>query len=329
MGEVFLQRLHVALVVLAHEGAAGVVPLQHHQLALELRELDGLARGVAQREVGRGLADAGGGIVAGVDVSGVRVCEHRQFEPRLAALGMVSCGDRGGVQFWQRDGATSNACPRPASLTGSEFNAQETGLRALRRAAFRGDFFAQLELGARYSAVRATDKNIEDPIESSVWYAMALANEEGFAPINRVERGLGELASWWERYVASNPDVQAIVAANDDMALGAIEAAKAAGHADLVAPPTFPVVVQEATLAQLLAEPDAGIDFSRVVHGEQRFTYTRAIVAGDELTATLTVSSVKSLGGHNMVTADSDIVDAEGKHVVTAISTLVVRGDED
>jgi acyl dehydratase len=108
-----------------------------------------------------------------------------------------------------------------------------------------------------------------------------------------------------------------------------VEAAKAAGHADLVAPPTFPVVVQEATLAQLLAEPDAGIDFSRVVHGEQRFTYTRAIVAGDELTATLTVSSVKSLGGHNMVTADSDIVDANGKHVVTAISTLVVRGDED
>jgi acyl dehydratase len=108
-----------------------------------------------------------------------------------------------------------------------------------------------------------------------------------------------------------------------------VDAAQAAGHADVVAPPTFPVVVQEATLAQLLAEPDAGIDFSRVVHGEQRFTYTRAIIAGDELTATLTVSSVKSLGGHNMVTADSDIVDANGNHVVTAISTLVVRGDED
>lgn len=108
-----------------------------------------------------------------------------------------------------------------------------------------------------------------------------------------------------------------------------VVAARAAGHADLVAPTTFPVVVQEATLAQLLAEPDAGIDFSRVVHGEQRFTYTRAIVAGDELTATLTIASVKSLGGHNMVTAQSDIVDAQGMHVVTAISTLVVRGDED
>lgn len=105
-------------------------------------------------------------------------------------------------------------------------------------------------------------------------------------------------------------------------------AAKAAGYTDVVAPPTFAVVVQESTLAQLLAAPDAGIDFSRVVHGDQRFTYTRPIVAGDELTARLTVSSVKSLGAHSMVTAESSITDASGDHVVTAISTLVVRGDE-
>ncbi|WP_291835654.1 tetratricopeptide repeat protein [Brevundimonas sp.] len=104
---------------------------------------------------------------------------------------MASCGDRGnGVRFWQGgDNAATNSCPRPASMTGSEFNAQETGLRALRRAAFQNDFFAQLELGARYSAVRATDKNIEDPIESATWLAMALANDEGYAPINRVNRG--------------------------------------------------------------------------------------------------------------------------------------------
>ena len=105
-------------------------------------------------------------------------------------------------------------------------------------------------------------------------------------------------------------------------------AAQAAGYADVVAPPTFAVVIQEATLAQLLAEPDAGIDFSRVVHGDQRFTYSRPIVAGDELTATLAVTSIKSLGGHSMVTAQSTIVDAAGAHVVTATSTLVVRGDE-
>lgn len=105
-------------------------------------------------------------------------------------------------------------------------------------------------------------------------------------------------------------------------------AASAAGYADVVAPPTFAVVLQEATLAQLLAEPDAGIDFSRVVHGEQRFSYTRPIVAGDELTATLSVTSVKTLGGNAMVTAESVIVDPQGEHVVTAISTLVVRGDD-
>jgi acyl dehydratase len=107
-----------------------------------------------------------------------------------------------------------------------------------------------------------------------------------------------------------------------------VGAARAAGHADVVAPPTFAVVVQEHTLAQLLAEPDAGIDFSRVVHGDQRFTSSRPIVAGDELTAKLTVSSVKTLGAHSMVTAESVITDAAGEHVVTAISTLVVRGDD-
>ncbi len=107
-----------------------------------------------------------------------------------------------------------------------------------------------------------------------------------------------------------------------------VEAARAAGHPDVVAPPTFPVVVQEHTLAQLLGDPDAGIDFGRVVHGDQRFQYTRPIVAGDELTAQLTVTAVKSLGGNSMITATTEISDAAGAHVVTATSTLVVRGDD-
>nr|WP_220476460.1 MaoC family dehydratase N-terminal domain-containing protein [Microcella alkalica] len=106
------------------------------------------------------------------------------------------------------------------------------------------------------------------------------------------------------------------------------EAARAAGFADVVAPPTFPIVVADATLTQLLAEPDAGIDFSRVVHGDQRFTYSRPIVAGDELTATLRVTSIKSLGGNSMITSETAMVDADGAHVVTSISTLVVRGDD-
>jgi acyl dehydratase len=106
-----------------------------------------------------------------------------------------------------------------------------------------------------------------------------------------------------------------------------VDAARAAGYDDVVAPPTFAVVVQERTLAQLLADETAGIDFSRVVHGDQRFAYSRPIVAGDELVAELTVASVKSIGGHSMVTADSVVHDQHGEHVVTATSTLVVRGD--
>jgi TPR repeat protein len=108
----------------------------------------------------------------------------------IATLTLASCGDRG-LQFWRQDAGSgaANACPRPAAFTGAEFNAQETSLRALRMAAFRGDFFAQLELGSRYAALKATDKNIEDPIESSVWLALALANDDGYAPINRVDRG--------------------------------------------------------------------------------------------------------------------------------------------
>ena len=106
------------------------------------------------------------------------------------------------------------------------------------------------------------------------------------------------------------------------------DAARTAGYDDVVAPPTFAVVVQEQALAQLLADPESGIDFSRVVHGDQRFTSTRPIVAGDRLTATLTVSSVKTLGAHSIVTAESAVTDASGDHVVTAVSTLVVRGDD-
>ncbi|WP_394554432.1 MaoC family dehydratase N-terminal domain-containing protein [Agromyces sp. MMS24-JH15] len=107
-----------------------------------------------------------------------------------------------------------------------------------------------------------------------------------------------------------------------------VEAARAAGYADVVAPPTFAVVVQERTLAQLLAVPDGGIDFSRVVHGDQRFRTTRPVVAGDELFAHLEVTAIKTLGAHSMITAETRVEDASGEHVVTAIATLVVRGDD-
>ena len=107
-----------------------------------------------------------------------------------------------------------------------------------------------------------------------------------------------------------------------------VAAAKTAGYADLVAPPTFGVVIQERSLHDVLADPEADIDFSRVVHGDQRFVLNRPIVAGDELTSVLTVASVKALGAHSMITFNTEIFDIKKDLVCTAISTLVVRGGE-
>lgn len=107
-----------------------------------------------------------------------------------------------------------------------------------------------------------------------------------------------------------------------------LENAKALGYSDLVVPPTFPVVIQEQSLKLVLSDPQAQIDFSRVVHGDQRFVYQRPIFAGDLLTSELTVASVKSLGGNHMVTFETAIYDEAETLVCTAISTLVVRGKD-
>lgn len=106
-----------------------------------------------------------------------------------------------------------------------------------------------------------------------------------------------------------------------------VEAARAAGYADVVAPPTFAMVVQDLTLQQLLGDPSAGIVLERTVHAEQRFRQTRPIVAGDELTATLKVTGVRAVGGNSMVTSDAEITDADGAHVVTATSVLLVGAE--
>ncbi len=105
-------------------------------------------------------------------------------------------------------------------------------------------------------------------------------------------------------------------------------AARALGYADVVAPTTFAIVIQEQTLQQLIAQPDSGIELARLLHAEQRFRFTRPIVAGDELTAQLSVVGIRSMGGNAMVTSDTVITDAAGEHVVTATSILLAgEGD--
>lgn len=106
------------------------------------------------------------------------------------------------------------------------------------------------------------------------------------------------------------------------------EAAQALGHADVIAPPTFAIVLSMRASEQVVLDPELGLDYSRVVHGEQRFSYTRPIRAGDVLSTVVTVETIRSMGGHAMVTVRADISTVAGEAVVTARSMLLARGEE-
>ena len=95
------------------------------------------------------------------------------------------------------------------------------------------------------------------------------------------------------------------------------------------APATFPIVVAFAAMTALMEDSSVGIELHRVVHGDQRFTYTRPVRAGDELTATLTVDTLRQIGGADIIGTRSEITDADGKPVCTAFATLVHRGADE
>jgi len=93
-----------------------------------------------------------------------------------------------------------------------------------------------------------------------------------------------------------------------------------------LAPPTFPILVQQAALDALLQDPDIGFELQNVVHGEQRFTMDRPIEVGDVLTGSLTVTGIRTLGSNAMLTAETLITDAAGDRVGTATSMLLIGG---
>lgn len=103
-------------------------------------------------------------------------------------------------------------------------------------------------------------------------------------------------------------------------------AARSAGHLDVVAPPTFAVAVVSAVQDALLFDPALGLDFSRVVHRDQKFTHHRPIVAGDELTTAVTVDGIRVLAGNDVLTIRTEVTDPSGAAVCTAVCTLVARG---
>ena len=103
-------------------------------------------------------------------------------------------------------------------------------------------------------------------------------------------------------------------------------AARAAGHPDVIAPPTFAIVLSLGAADVVVEDPEVGIDYSRVVHGEQRFTHHRPIRAGDRLVATATIDAVKTVVGNDMLTTRVDLATEDGEPVCTTRSMLVARG---
>jgi acyl dehydratase len=103
-------------------------------------------------------------------------------------------------------------------------------------------------------------------------------------------------------------------------------AAQAAGYADVIAPPTFAIVISMAGAASAVADPGLGLNYAMVVHGEQRFEYTRQLMAGDVVTAQATISDIRDAGRNVLMTTQTEIRAADGELVCTAHSTLVERG---
>ncbi|CAL9672254.1 hypothetical protein SUDANB95_07558 [Actinosynnema sp. ALI-1.44] len=106
------------------------------------------------------------------------------------------------------------------------------------------------------------------------------------------------------------------------------EAARAAGYKDVIAPPTFAVIVSLKANDVLVEDPDLGLDYSRVVHGDQTFTHTRPITAGDRLVVELHVDGITSRMGNDMLNLRAEVSTDEGEPVCTGRCTLVVRGED-
>ncbi|XVQ11987.1 MaoC family dehydratase N-terminal domain-containing protein [Spirillospora sp. CA-255316] len=102
------------------------------------------------------------------------------------------------------------------------------------------------------------------------------------------------------------------------------EAAKAAGHPDVIAPPTFPIVLSLGNPG--MADPDLGLNYAMVVHGEQRFEYTRPLRAGDVVTSESKITEIRSIGNNEKMVVETDIRTVEGELICKTFNTVVERG---
>ncbi|HEY8454160.1 MAG TPA: MaoC family dehydratase N-terminal domain-containing protein [Actinopolymorphaceae bacterium] len=102
-------------------------------------------------------------------------------------------------------------------------------------------------------------------------------------------------------------------------------AAQKLGHPDVIAPPTFPIVVAFALLDRLFNDPELGLALHRVVHSDQKFRYDRPIHPGDRLMGTLTIAGVRRAAGTDLISTQTTITTVEGERVCTAEATLAHR----
>lgn len=104
------------------------------------------------------------------------------------------------------------------------------------------------------------------------------------------------------------------------------EAARALGHPDVIAPPTFPVVITMAAAARLAEDPELAVDWTRIVHGGQRFEVHRPLRAGDRIVADVSIAEVRSVAGNDMITVRTDLRTPDGDLVSVAYTMLVAQG---
>jgi len=104
-----------------------------------------------------------------------------------------------------------------------------------------------------------------------------------------------------------------------------VSAARAAGHADVVAPPMFAVVYQGRAVTRAMFDPELGIDFAHLVHSEQEFRWDGLAVAGDELTTTLTVADISEKMGIGFYAFATESVNQRGETVCAGTWTNIVR----
>jgi acyl dehydratase len=114
----------------------------------------------------------------------------------------------------------------------------------------------------------------------------------------------------------------------DDPVHHDVGAAHAAGHLDVIAPPTYPMVVAFRAMSAFMADPDVGIELRNVVHSEQRFEIRRPIRAGDVLTATIGVDGVRQAAGTALISTRSTVRTVDGDVVCVAYATLAHRAPE-